>query len=254
MTLGLRPRPTLELTALTAALLLVSPAAFAQTPAPGGHASLERAQKAADAVFHWIKLNGEKGASRQTPVAAPPPPVAAAAPAPRRAAPVAAAPRPAPVPAPVERTAPTPTESAAPVFAAAAAAPEPQFQTEGAPVMLASAAPTPVPDAPIALAARAVEPPPPPPPEEEAEVPLKLLTRVNPAIPPQMQRQAFRDAFARVKFTVAPDGSVSKAESIKASHNRLGTVAVDAVKQWRFAPIPAPREVAIEFAFNNLEE
>jgi TonB family protein len=57
-----------------------------------------------------------------------------------------------------------------------------------------------------------------------------------------------------VKFTVAPDGSVSKAEAIKTSHNRLGNAAVDAVKQWRFAPIPAPREVAIEFAFNNLED
>jgi TonB family protein len=249
MTQGPRHRLTLDLTAIAAALLL-GPAAYAQTSAPGAGNSLERAQKAADAVFHWIKLNGEKGASRQTPAAAPPP----AAPAPRKPAPVAAAPRPAPVQAPVERTTPTPTESAAPVFAAAAAAQESQVQPESAPVMLASAAPTPAPDAPLALAARAVEPPPPPPQEEEAEVPLRLLSKVNPAIPAQMQRQSFREGYARVKFTVAPDGSVSKAETIKTSHNRLGTAAIDAVKQWRFAPIPTPREVAIEFAFNNLEE
>jgi hypothetical protein len=29
---------------------------------------------------------------------------------------------------------------------------------------------------------------------------------------------------------------------------------VEAIKQWRFAPIPAAREAAIEFAFNSAEE
>jgi len=259
MTQGPRPRLTLELTAIAAALLL-SPAALAQAPAPSTNNGLERAQKAADAVFHWIKLNGEKGANRQTPAAAPAP--APAAPAARRQAPVAAAPRPAaqpaPAPAGVERPAPTPAESAAPTFAAAPAAPaasEARPQADSAPVMLASAAPTPAPDAPMALAARAVEPPPPPQQqEEEAEVPLKLLSRVNPTIPRQLQQQSFRDGFARVKFTVAPNGSVSKAETLAASHSRLGIAAIDAVKQWRFEPIAAPREVAIEFAFSNADE
>ena len=36
-----------------------------------------------------------------------------------------------------------------------------------------------------------------------------------------------------------------------AFHQRLGTAAVDAVKQWRFAPIPKAREAAVEVAFNN---
>jgi len=132
-------------------------------------------------------------------------------------------------------------------------APDPEPEPERAPVVLAMASPTPAPTAPMAAAARAVEPPPAP--VEEAEVPLKLLSRVNPTIPRQLQQQSsFRDGFARVKFTVAPNGSVSKAETLKASHSRLGLAAVDAVKQWRFEPIAAPREVAIEFAFSNADE
>jgi len=236
MSLGPRPRLTLELTAAAAALLLGA-ATHAQAPAPS--ADLERAQKAADAVFHWIKLNGDKGANRQPPAPAP-------APAPRKPAPIAAAPK--PVPAPAARNAAGPAEPPATV----AAAPTPVAPPDSAPVLLASAAPTPTPDAPLALAAPVAQPPAPPAVEEE--VPLKLLSRISPTIPRQMQKESFRDAYARVKFTVAPDGTVSQAESIKASHSRLGIAAVEAVKQWRFAPIPAAREAAIEFAFSNLDD
>ncbi|HEY0957514.1 MAG TPA: hypothetical protein VGE36_22375, partial [Roseateles sp.] len=90
---GVRPPQALTLTALAVALtaLLAAPLASAQTDAAKPNAGLERAQKAADAVFHWIKLNGEKGANRQNPPPAPPPPPAPA-PAARKA--VAAAPRP----------------------------------------------------------------------------------------------------------------------------------------------------------------
>ncbi|MDG0831857.1 hypothetical protein EXH51_03760, partial [Pelomonas saccharophila] len=101
MTLGpqRRTRLALALPALASALLSLSQAAGAQaTDPPKADGSLERAQKAADAVFQWIKINADKGANRQTPAPAPAPaPVArkqAAAP------PVAAAPRPAPTPAP----------------------------------------------------------------------------------------------------------------------------------------------------------
>lgn len=231
MSLGPRPRLTLELTAATA--LLLGTVAHAQTPASS--TDLERAQKAADAVFHWIKLNGDKGANRQPP-----------APAPRKPAPIAAAPKPAPAPAAHNEAAP----AEPPATLAAATPPEPEAPQHSAPALLASAAPTPTPDAPLALAAPAVQQPTPPAVEEE--VPLKLLSGVNPTIPRQLRKESFRDAYARVKFTVAPDGTVSQVESIKASHSRLGLAAVEAVKQWRFAPIPAAREAGIEFAFSNL--
>ncbi|RZL39034.1 MAG: TonB family protein [Rubrivivax sp.] len=244
MILGPRPCLTLELAAVLVALLAASPA-IAQTPAPTADASLERAQKAADSVFHWIKLNGDKGANRQ-PAAAPAP-----APAARKPAPIAAAPKPPTVAA--QRSAPAATDAPPPAVATLASESQSPIQADTAPVLVAAAAPTPTPDAPMALAAPALQPAPPPA-EEEAEVPLKLLSRVNPVIPRQMQKLSFRDGFARVKFTVAPDGSVSAAESIKASHSRLATAAIDAVKQWRFEPIAAPREAAIEFAFSNGDE
>lgn len=243
---GPRTALTLELTAIATALLMLGQPAGAQTPEPAKPGNgLERAQKAADAVFHWIKLNGDKGANRQptnAPPAPPPPPPAPAPVARKPAAPVAAAPKPA-------ATAATVQAAAAPVAAPAQPEPEP------APVLVAAASPTPAPAAPIPTAIAAVEPPPPPPPAvEEEEVPLKLLSRVNPSIPRAMQQTAFRDGYARVKFTVAPNGTVSKAETIAASHSRLGISAVDAVRQWRFEPIKAAREVAIEFAFNNTDD
>jgi len=259
---------TFKLTAVAATILLAQLAA-AQTEATQPEKGMERAQKAADSVFQWIKLNGDKGANRPG-VAAPAPAPAAAAPAPAPVAARKAAPAPAPVaaaPAPKPAATPTPATApaAAPVVATApapapvmAAPPNKLAATAPAsesprPVLLASAAPTPTPAAPLPAAARAAEPPAPA--EEEAEeVPLKLLSRVNPAIPRQLQQTSFRNGFARVKFTVAPDGTVSSAETLAASHARLGTAAVDAVKQWRFAPIATAREVAIEFAFNNVED
>jgi TonB family protein len=240
MPAGSRSDLTPKLTAIATGLLLLSQAALAQTTPPATDKQrLERAQKQADAVFHWIKLNGEKGANRQQPAPAPPAPPA---PAPRKATAVAAAPKPAAAPAsaPVQAAAPQP----------AAVAPEPA----PAPMQTAAAAPAPEPAAapPTSVALAAV--PAPPPPAPEPEVQLTPLSRVTPAIPRQLLQQSFRTGFARVRFTVTPAGVVSKAEVLEASHSRLGPAAVEAIKQWRFAPIPAAREAAIEFAFNSAEE
>lgn len=254
MTLGpqRRPKLALALPALASALLSLSQPAGAQADEPPkADGSLERAQKAADAVFHWIKLNADKGANRQTPAPAPAPAPVARKPA---AAPVAAAPRPAPTPAPAPVATQTQTAAASspapePVVAQAPApvASEPE---EAPQVLLASAPPTPAPAAPLAVAAKAVEPPPPP---AEEEVPLKLLSKVNPEIPRQMRGQSIRNGFAQVQFTVQPDGKVGQVQVIKASHARLGAAAVDAVRQWRFAPIPKPREAGVEIGFSNDE-
>ncbi|KQY89299.1 hypothetical protein ASD35_17590 [Pelomonas sp. Root1444] len=239
----------LTLPAIAGALMVLAQPAHAQNDAPKAD-GLERAQKAADAVFHWIKVNADKGASRTQP-SPPPPPPPPPAPAPaRKPAAVAAAPKPAPAAAPAQARADAP--AAAPVAAPVAVRSEPE--PERTPVLLATAAPTPEPAAPLAAAARAVEPPPAPAPAEEAEVPLKLLVKVNPAIPRQLQQQSFRNGVVQVQFTVAPDGSVSQAHAVKVSHSRLGAAAVEAIKQWRFAPIPKAREAAVEVAFASGEE
>ncbi|MDG0835913.1 TonB family protein, partial [Pelomonas saccharophila] len=117
-------------------------------------------------------------------------------------------------------------------------------------LLLASAPPTPAPAAPLAAAAKAVEPPPAP---VEEEVPLQLLSKVAPIIPRQLLTQSFRTGFAQVQFTVQPDGKVGEVHVLKASHARLGSAAIDAVRQWRFAPIPKPRDAAVEISFNSDE-
>lgn len=259
MTLGpqRRTKLALALPALASALLSLTQAAGAQAnDPPKADGSLERAQKAADAVFQWIKINADKGASRQTPAPAPAPAPAPVARKPAAAAPVAAAPRPAqapvqsPIPAPAtaqNAAASSPAPETAVAQAPAPGASEPE---ETPPVVLASASPTPTPAAPLTAAAQAVEPPPAP---VEEEVPLKLLSKVNPDIPRQMRTQNFHKGFAQVQFTVQPDGKVGEVHVLKTSHARLGSAAMDAVRQWRFAPIPKAREAAVEIAFNSDE-
>jgi TonB family protein len=250
MTLGPRPALALALPAIAGALLMLAQAASAQQEADKAK-SLERAQKAADAVFHWIKLNADKGANRQPTAPAPAP-----APAPKKAAPVAAAPKPAPAappsaapaPAPVATAAPAAIAAPAPVSVAAQAEPEPEL--DRTPVVLAAAAPTPTPSAPMAAAAQAAEPPPEPA-QEESEEPLKLVSKVDPTLPRQLQQGNFRTGFAQVQFTVSPDGTVRQASVIKASQSRLGNAAIDAVRQWRFAPISKARDAAVEVAFKS---
>lgn len=240
---GPRPALVLALPALAAALLLLAQPVVAQQEAPKSD-GMERAQKAADAVFHWIKLHADKGTPKPQPAPAPAPTPKKPAPAPT---PVAAAPRPAPAPA-TAAPAPTPTPvavaAAAPaVSAVAMAEPEP----DPVPVALAAAVPTPVPGAPLPAAAQAVEAASQTAAEEEPEEPLRLLSKVDPAMPRQMQR----NGYAQVQFTVAPDGSVQQASIVKTSHARLGNAAVEAVRQWRFAPLRKARDAAVEIAFKN---
>ncbi|MGQ3054224.1 MAG: energy transducer TonB, partial [Roseateles sp.] len=143
----------------------------------------------------------------------------------------------------------------APATLVAQPAPEP----EPAPLDLAAAASTPAPAAPMAIAAEVAQPPAQPEQEEpeepeEPDEPLKLVSKVNPTMPRQLQQGTFRNGVAQVQFTVATDGSVQQASVIKATHSRLGTAAVDAVRQWRFAPLRKPREAAVEVAFKNETE
>lgn len=245
MTPGPRPRLAHTFTAIASALLMAQAARAQTNEPPKTDGSLERAQKAADSVFHWIKLNADKGANRQPPAPAPAP-VARKPPAP---APIAAAPKPAAAVNPPSAQAATASGPApAP---AVALAPAPVVEQEAPPVLLASAAPTPTPAAPLAAAAQAVEPPPAP---VEEEVPLQLLSKVSPSIPRQLLAQNFRNGFAQVQFVVQPDGKVSQVQVIKASHARLGNAAIDAVQQWRFAPIPRAREAAVEVSFKNSDD
>ncbi len=245
MPLGPRLPLALALSAVATALLTLAQPAAAQASEPATEApkseSLERAQKAADSVFRWIKLNAQAGANREKPApAAAPAPVPVRKPAP---APVASTPKPPPVTAPAQ-------PPAAALAAAPSPAPSAAVAAESAP-LVASAAPTPTLDAP--LAAAAAEPPASAPEEEDDDEPLKLLSQVEPVIPRQLLQSGFRRDLVQVRFTVGLDGKVQQAEVMKAHNRRLGNAAVEAVKQWRFAPISKAREVGVEFAFQNDE-
>lgn len=242
--------PPAVLRALVAAVLAgLGWSAGAQTVStePAKPENLERAQKQADAVFRWIKIHADK------PAAAPAPPKPAPAPAPvaaKRPAPPtpSAAPRPA-ANEPVVALADTPAASE-PSADATSATPAPAADL-GPPVVVAAAAPTAEPSAAVQTAVqasadlKAAEP--------DAEEPLRLISKVEPSIPRQLAR-TLTTGIAQVRFTIEPDGRVSQASTLKASHYRLGVAAVEAIKQWRFAPVKKAQEVAIEISFNNLAE
>lgn len=239
-----------------AALAALGVCAQAQSSGEAKPGDLDRAQKQADAVFRWIKVHTDK------PAAAPAPAAAKPAPAP---APVVAK-RPAPPPAPQSAAARPPSngpESGAPsVQASAASEPAPEATVvaaeaspassaePGAPVVLASAAPSPAPSPAVQTAAQAGTAPAAAEPEED--MPLRLITKVEPNIPRHL-RKSLSSGTAQVKFTVEPDGRVSQASTMTASNIRFANIAVEAIKQWRFAPIKRAQEAAVEVNFNGDE-
>ncbi|MDT9000769.1 TonB family protein [Paucibacter sp. APW11] len=213
----------------------------------------ERAKRDADKVFQWIKFHADKS---------PRPGSAAAAPAPA----------PAPAARPVTKTAATPrannevNQAAAlsrdstvrETVVAAEPAPQPeaapvqQAKVEAAPAPATAAAPAPAPAPAAQLLAVAPQATPQAPrvdPVPEAEVPLRLISRVEPEIPRQLIN-SLRTGRVLVRFVVQPDGRVTKAEPVETSNKKLSQSAVAAVQQWRFAAIPKAREATVEVGFS----
>lgn len=205
----------------------------------------ERAKRDAAKVFSFIKFHTVKPA---------------AAPAPAKPAPTAAKPAPAPV-------ARSNSGGSSQVASAAPAAPAQSGQGASEPVATRSlepAAPVPqtAPSQPVAAPVNTLPPaaspapvvsqpaPEPEPEPEPEEVPLKLEQYVA----PEMTRQVIeaiggRDHVVPVRFTVEPNGVVSKAEAREGANRRLGTAAARAVQQWRFGPLPERRVVDVELMF-----
>ena len=72
-------------------------------------------------------------------------------------------------------------------------------------------------------------------------------TKVKPPYPEAL-RQEHVEGFARLRATIASDGSVQEIELSRATHPQLGDLALDAVRQWRYEPAlcgdrPVPIEV-----------
>ena len=98
------------------------------------------------------------------------------------------------------------------------------------------------------MAAPAGRAPEPEPPEADEPVPLKLVRKVDPEYPRALLAQQ-RQGSVLVQFTVRPDGSVDAAQAMRSPDRKLSAAAINAVKQWRFEPIPTPRQVSVEIGF-----
>lgn len=229
--------------------------AAAVDPKTAPMSDVDRAKRDADKVFQWIKFHAEKGEKKpahETKPETPKPvarPVATTAPAPvaRRPEPEPAVERPlaaraadtasVPVVAP-----PTPApagigQSATQTIAPPSSVPQPMSEAPAPQVMSMAAPATAVP------AGRAPESEP-----DDEPAPLKLLRKVDPEYPRALLAQQ-RAGSVQVQFTVRPDGSVDNAQAMRSPDRKLSTAAVNAVKQWRFAPIPTPRQVSVEIGF-----
>jgi protein TonB len=204
----------------------------------------ERAKRDADKVYQWIRFHADREAAKAAKAAK----AAAPAPAARAAAP-AAAPAAAAAAATAAKSRAEPAPATQPATAALAAVPA---SAQAAPELLASAAPSlsaasAVLPGPAALASQAPVAAPEPEPEDE---PLELLQRVEPEFPRQLLRDGGKGSVL-VRFTVKPDGSVSGAESLKASSPRLVRSVLEAVARWRFAPIREARSATVEVGFRS---
>ena len=204
---------------------LVPSVGAASAPAAG---SMERAQRQADNVMRWIKVQSDK------------PRATAAAPA-KPAEPTAPAPAVARAPAkPIAVAVVVPATSAAePAKPVVAEPPEPAAPVVAPPPVIPPVAPT------VALAK---VPEPPPPVEEEDETPLKALAQAQPVIPRNVLA-SLTAGKVMVKFTVEANGSVSNAEVLTSSSRQLNKPTLAAISSWRFEPIKTPRVAQVEFDF-----
>ncbi len=226
-----------------AAQAQTAPAAPAAAADPKAQLSdVERAKRDADKVFQWIKFHAEKGEKKVADK-----PHEAKAEVVKTAAKPAAAER--------ALAARSDAGSTAPTVAAAAPSPAPVAQT----VAPAAPAPQPLSEAPspqvVAIAAPSTSapagkgtPPEPETAEPSEPVPLKLVRRVDPEYPRGLLSQQ-RQGSVTVQFTVRPDGTVDAAQAVRSPDRKLSAAALNAVKQWRFDPIPAPRQVSVEIGF-----
>jgi hypothetical protein len=92
-----------------------------------------------------------------------------------------------------------------------------------------------------------------PEPERESAEPLvetlMPLKRVDPKIPPRVGG-ATRGGHVEVHFTVLTDGSVSNPAVSATDNRRLIPYALDAVAQWKFAPLKRPQTGGVDLVFD----
>ncbi len=80
--------------------------------------------------------------------------------------------------------------------------------------------------------------------------PPELVQMVEPEMTPRLQELLLRPDVA-VEFTIQPDGRVSGVQVLPPVPRALVPVIAQAVEQWRYAPLPAPRLHRVQLVFKT---
>lgn len=219
-------------------LLAAADLAGAQTPAAPNPPTdgMQRSQRQADNVYRWIKMFAEPtrkadGSKADAIKVRPPKESGATAASPTNAERPLAAVAPSPAASAVETSVPADPAIASVAPAASAAVPATAIAPATSP----------------AVAAAAKTGPSAPAQDEDEE--LTILSQPQPDIPREV-RNMLGTAKVAVAFTVQPDGSVQEASVISSTHRRLNRPTLEAVGQWKFAPVRTARNVRVELEFD----
>lgn len=243
------PNRTLLLFALT----LVTPLAWAQEPA-------RRVEREANNPMRMIIEAAKiKPKAKLAETAKPLPRASAELPpasAEARAAPVVAVPIAVPVAAPAAAAPEAPAASVAetPAAAVADAPPAPAArvsEAEPAPLPPASPPESTVATVEVAASPRSTLPEVAAPVAEPEPVALKLASVVEPVMPRQWIGKLRGELQVHIAFTVNADGTVAGAAVRRSSHPQLDASVLDAVRQWRYEPISAPRPHEVQLVLRQ---
>jgi TonB family protein len=85
--------------------------------------------------------------------------------------------------------------------------------------------------------------------EGPGQAPLRAVFQPEPQFGGAVMRQ-MRQGKVQVAFEVGTDGGIGRPEVLSSSHPRLNQAAIEAVSQWRFAPVDQPRRGVVTLGFN----
>lgn len=105
----------------------------------------------------------------------------------------------------------------------------------------------------VVVVVPAPAPPPPAPAAVEVLAPLKAVSVVEPRLPRRLLDRVRGDVEVVVTFVVGTDGSVGQAVVQSSSNALVNPTVLEAVSQWRYAPIPAAREHAVQLVMRAAE-
>jgi protein TonB len=87
-------------------------------------------------------------------------------------------------------------------------------------------------------------------PAAEVLAPLRLTRYVEPEIPTRLRGRLKPTSEVTVAFKVQPDGSVSDVGIRATTARSLDPIVLEAVRQWRYDPVPGEREHVVQLVFN----